>query len=208
MATQTLKLEIITQTFLTIGSEEAYVLQMADIMQLKRTNRMKPRVCIPGTTLKGVLRTSAGQIAHFFADGKDYCNTVDAKEMCRHCFLCELFGASNLPSKVFCEDAYPTKESRIELNNYTQNRINRKTGKTQEGGLFSREQIPPNISFRTSVVGKHLSTGQQEVLLSALKNMNFCSIGRGNGLIEIKIIESQNFDEKSRIINKLSEAMS
>lgn len=208
MQIQILELKLTTKSFLTIGSEEASIIQRSDINQLKRINRLKPRVCIPATTFKGILRTSAGQIAHFFSNEKEYCNTVNTNDMCRNCVLCNIFGASNLPSKLYCEDAYPKEEALIELDVYTRNRIDRKTRKTEEKGLFSSEQIPPGISFSTSITGKNLSTEQQVLLLAALKNINYCSIGRGNGLIDLKILKSQNFDQKSQLITNLLEVMS
>lgn len=196
-----------TKTHLTIGSGEREFLQPADISQVKRTKEGKKIVCIPATTLKGILRMSAIQIAHFIlGPNEDYCKTVDVKELDGKCIICNIFGANNKQSKLYVEDAYSTSES-ISLHYFTQTHIDRSTGRSKEGSLFTKEEIPPNIMFETKLVAKNLELKEEKLLLFSLKNMNFCSFGNRGGLMKIEIKDIKNFSENDESIKKIVDGM-
>ena len=197
-----------TKTHLTIGSGENDFIRPADIPQVKRRRGRKKIICIPATTLKGILRTSAIQIAHFIlGENESYCNTVDVKELDGKCILCNIFGANNKPSKLYCEDAYPTAEDSINLHYFTQTTIDRTTGKSKEGSLFTREEIPPNIEFNTKLIAKNLLPKEEELLLFSLNNMNFCNFGNRSGLMKIQIKEINNYSEDIDFIKKIVDVM-
>ncbi len=197
-----------TKTHLTIGSGNNEFIHSADIAQLRRKKDKVKRICIPATTFKGILRTSAIQIAHFLLDNNiNYCKTVHTEELCGKCIICNIFGANNKPSKIYCEDCFPTIKDTIELKNFTQTRIERNTGKSEKGGLFTREQIPPDIEFETTLIGKNLTNDEESLLLFALNNMNFCSFGNSNGLMEIKIKEIKNLSREEELIKKILQKM-
>lgn len=201
-------LSLTTKTHLTIGSGEREFIQPADILQMKRKRGRKKIICIPATSFKGILRTSAIQIAHFFlGENESYCNTVDVKKLDGKCILCNIFGANNKPSKLYCEDAYPTSEDSINLHYFTQTTIDRTTGKSKEGSLFTREEIPPNIEFNTKLIAKNLLPKEEELLLFSLYNMNFCNFGNRSGLMKIQIKEIKNHLEENAFIKKIVDVM-
>ena len=196
-------IKLTTKTHLTIGSGGTEFIYSADISQLRRKKDNIKRICIPATTFKGILRTSAIQMAHFLLNNTGYCRSVDVEKLCGDCVICNIFGANNKPSKIFCEDCFPIIKDKIELKNFTQTRIERKVGKSKEGGLFTREQIPPGIEFETALIGKNLNETEESLLLLALNNMNYCSFGNSGGLMEIKIKEIKNLFEDVELIKKL-----
>ncbi len=205
-----IKLQIITRTHLTIGSGDKELLNSADIVQLKRKNKTYSTACIPASTFKGVLRTSAIQIAHFF--GYNYCTnligTYHEKHSKEECIICQMFGASNLPSKILCEDFFPIYKKPIEFQYFTRNKISRKTGKSEENSLFSIEQVYPNTEFEANLIARNLNEKEQELLLTALFNMNFCRFGHNGGLVNLKIISYKNLNDKNELINQLLNRMS
>ena len=211
-----IQLELTTKSHLTIGSEETTFLHIADIIQLRRINNSRKEVCIPATSFKGALRSSAIQIAHFITNDKNYCTNIDTAQLCssgKRCIICSIFGANNTPSKIICEDCYPIKAKDFKTQVFTQTSIDRKRGRSKKGALFMKEQIPPEIKFETSLYGHNLDNNdnnddkEQLLLLFALYNMNFCTIGNGNGLLEVKVNEIKNSNEKSELINKLLKKM-
>ena len=196
-------IKLTTKSHLTIGSGSTEFIHSADISQLRRRKDNIKKICIPATTFKGILRTSAIQIAYFLLNNKDYCRTVDVEKLCRNCIICNIFGANNKPSKIYCEDCFPIFKDKIELKNFTQTRIERKVGKSKEGSLFTREQIPPEIEFETTLIGKNLDETEESLLFLALNNMNYCSFGNSGGLMEIRIKEFKSSFKHRELIKKL-----
>ena len=204
-----MNLNLISKTHLTIGSGKNQFLQSADIIQLKRKFNCKERICIPATTFKGLLRSSAVQIAHFIVGDEHYCKSVhtDKLSSCKSCIICNVFGANNKPSKIFCEDFFPTSDGRIDLQYFTQTSIERDSGKSKKGSLFIKEQIPPNISFKSFFEAKKLTQNEELLIMFALNNLKFCSFGNGNGLIDIEINKVEGFSQDNDIILKLLKKM-
>ena len=162
-------LNLVSQTHLTIGSGKNQFLQSADIIQLKRKYRQKENICIPATTFKGLLRSSAVQIAHFIVGDEEYCKSVHTEILgsCKGCIICRVFGASNKPSKIFCEDFFPPLEDNIDLQYFTQTSIERNSGKSKRGSLFIKEQIPPKISFLSFFEAKNITQNEELLILFA-----------------------------------------
>ncbi|MHA1285074.1 MAG: RAMP superfamily CRISPR-associated protein [Promethearchaeota archaeon] len=202
-------LRLTTRTHLTIGSGDKELLSSADITQLKRRNKTYETACIPASTFKGILRSSAIQIAHFF--GYNYCTNLKGEFYNKHskkdCIICQIFGASDMSSKVFCEDFFPIYKETINFQYLTRNKIKRKTGKSEEGSLFTIEQIYPNTIFHGSLIARNLSDKEQELLVASLLNMNFCRFGHSGGLIDLKIISYKNLNDKNELISQLLSKM-
>lgn len=205
-----IELEFTTKSHLTVGSGENQFLQSTDTVQLRRMNNKQKRMCIPATTLKGVLRSSAVQIAHFLlGEGTRYCKTVDTKKLsdCSRCIICDIFGRNNKPSKIICEDLFPVLEEKVKPHILTQTSIERKSNKSKAGSLFSKEQIPPNVVFKTNIIGRGFSDKEELLLLFALKNLKYCNFGNGNGLLDISIKKISGLSQRSDIIIKLLKSM-
>ena len=203
MSNLEISIKLTTKTHLTIGSGNTESIYSADISQLRRKKDGIKRICISATTFKGLLRASAIQIAHFLLNGTNYCKTVDIEELCGECIICNIFGANNKPSKIYCEDCFPIIKDKIELKNFTQTRIDRKVGKSEKGGLFTKEQIPPGIEFVTTISGKNLDETEESLLLLSLNNMNYCSFGNSGGLMEIIIKEIKSSFKHIELIKQL-----
>jgi len=203
-----------SRTHLTIGSGKGEFIHSADIIQLKRTYEGLITPCIPASTLKGILRNSAAQIGHIILGHHNYCKTVDLKSLHNDkeiCEICYLFGAgNNCSSKIFCEDAYPLKKE-IKLLRNTQTEINRKTGIVKKGSLFTKEQIHPGVEFESKIYIQNLDINNKNTLFllafAAIKNMNYCSFGNGNGLLTIKVKDIKNLDDKSNELEELIKTM-
>ncbi len=202
-------LNLVSQTHLTIGSGKNQFLQSADIIQLKRKYHRKEKICIPGTTFKGLLRSSAVQIAHFIVGDEHYCNSVhtDKLSSCKGCIICRVFGASNKPSKIFCEDFFPPLEDNVDLQYFTQTSIERNSGKSKRGSLFIKEQIPRKISFSSFFEAKRITQNEELLILFALNNLQYCSFGNGNGLIDVEIKKVEGFTQDNDLILKLLKKM-
>ncbi|MEE9378970.1 MAG: RAMP superfamily CRISPR-associated protein [Candidatus Lokiarchaeia archaeon] len=210
-----IELELTTKTHVTIGMGENQFFQTADIIQLRRLYNQEKRSCIPATTLKGLLRASAVQIAHFIlGDNEKYCTTVNTEELskCDGCIICNLFGSINKPSKIYCEDLFPINKAILELHKLTQTSIERKSGKSKKGSLFTKERIPPNTTFSSilyiEAFNNSIGINTEILILFALKNLEYCSFGNGDGLIEVRTKKIDGFSRNNELVNNLIERMS
>ncbi|MHA1250707.1 MAG: RAMP superfamily CRISPR-associated protein [Candidatus Helarchaeota archaeon] len=208
-------LNLKTKTFLTIGSGQGEFFSSSDIIQIKRNFNGILKPCIPGSTFKGLLRSSAIEIAHFILGHENYCKTVDLKELYKDkqiCEVCYLFGAgNNSSSKIICEDLFPITATDI-ISQYTHIRIDKKTGVIEKGALFTREQIIPGVEFQGKLYLHDLTIDKDNklilLLFASLNNLNFRSFGNGNGLLDIKIKKIKNLQIEDEILKKIIEQMS
>ncbi len=205
-----------TVTHLTTGGGEGSAFESADIVQFRRLReeqgRKTEKVCIPATTFKGLLRASAVQIAHFIST-ENYCKTVDTDKLsnCENCIICKIFGRNNRQSKIYCEDFYTDDISTKELKQFTQTTIERNSRKSKERSLFVKDQIPPNIQFKSSIFIKDYDNtfnhNEELLLLAALKNITYTSFGNGDGLVDIKISKLEGFSLDNETIKNIVESM-
>lgn len=83
-------------------------------------------------------------------------NVVSRKSGDKHlpCFVCQLFGAAGLRSRIRILNAYPSGATieNLPLDVITRVAINRVTGTAEEGRLFDLEAIPPGAVFYFFVV--------------------------------------------------------
>jgi CRISPR/Cas system CMR subunit Cmr4 (Cas7 group RAMP superfamily) len=160
--------DLISKSRIHVGAGFARV-QGVDAPIFRRRNRC----VIPGTTLKGLLRTALYRIAPVLE--KTACWEIKPDKM-KLCSVCELLGMPNLPSKVFVEDAHPIAGVDVLL--ATRTAINRASGKVSEGALFTSEYVAPGTKFTFSVEACDLDADQTRLLLYGFLEMAESGFGR------------------------------
>jgi CRISPR-associated protein Csm3 len=116
--------------------------------------RTKPY--IPGSSLKGVLRSLAESIARTQGpsvhDPWDFKTAESEAESKNYCVICGTFGSTKLASHVHVYDAYPEGEAPTFVK--TGVGINRDFRGVQPGILYTEEQVAPGVrwSFKMDVI--------------------------------------------------------
>jgi len=182
-----LKIRIKIEKKLNIGS--AYAIKTkADIPIQKILIGKKHYLYIPGTTLKGVLRTSLIKSANLLGYKVNY--HIDPNELISSDdIVTRLFGAPHDKySKVYVD---PILIDNIETQVLTHISIDDKIGIVKEGSLFTVEYIPPGIEIETYIRGRKLSIEEARALFMSILELNYERIGKA-GLINVRIIESDS----------------
>lgn len=126
---------------------------------------------IPGTSLKGALRTEAerfvlqeGRYKVYFPDTLTSIVTrKDELKNVENCPTCLLFGAPHLFSRLSVYDLYVVGSYRISKRTSTS--INRVTGAQKQGSLYTMEYVEPGASFnfQMSVKGIKLQGSDDDI---------------------------------------------
>ncbi|MEM1997757.1 MAG: CRISPR-associated RAMP protein Csx7 [Candidatus Bathyarchaeia archaeon] len=154
---------------------------------------------IPGSSLKGRVRTEAERIARKMA--LEVCNPPDTTYMCGSlkdrvenlCICCRIFGTTgkkiSVASKVKFRDAY-LLETIDNLLVRPGVAIDRKTGAVAIGPYFI-EAVPAGAKFGLEIVADNLSDDELKLLKAALKSVEDSALGgsstRGFGKVRITI---------------------
>lgn len=198
-----------TKSPLTIRSAQGKLLNptLVDMQCIKSRYQGKDTVIIPGSSLKGVLRSRYEKIVLLF--GGKACNIVDHKTCCKEtkdlekipyeergsyvyknmCHACRLFGSTEIASRIYIADTYPV--GTYIMGERTGVGINRITGAAQKGALYDFEVVEEG-SFQVEIVLKNYEIYQLLLLCYVLKDLNegYVSLGaattRGNGRMEIQ----------------------
>ncbi|MEM3401108.1 MAG: CRISPR-associated RAMP protein Csx7 [Candidatus Bathyarchaeia archaeon] len=154
---------------------------------------------IPGSSLKGRVRTEAERIARKM--GMDICEPPNVDNMCGSkksrvedfCICCKIFGTAgkiSLASKIKFRDAYPL-ENVERLLERTGIAIDRGTGAVAKHALYTIEAIPAGAKFGLEIVADNLSDDELKLLKAALKSVEDSALGgsstRGFGKVKITI---------------------
>lgn len=155
---------------------------------------------IPGSSLKGRVRTEAERIAR--QKGMEVCKPPNVRNMCGSnksrvdelCICCRIFGTtgSNLSvaSKVKFRDAYPLGkvETLLERAGIA---IDREKGAVVKGALYTIQAVPAGAKFGLEIVAENLSDEELKLLKAALKSVEDSAVGgsstRGFGKVRINI---------------------
>lgn len=179
-----LKLKLIVEKKLSIGSGGISPKFKADITlpSIEGIDGQE-RIYIPGSTIKGVLRTSLMRIAwllgHEQPSGKGDIVTT-------------LFGEphSPLPSKVYVDSAFIKASTEV----LPHVKINDKSGTAEERALFRIEYIPIGEEITTTLIARDLSVDEVKALLAAILNLRYERIGRA-GVVNVRIVEAEGLDK-------------
>jgi CRISPR-associated protein Csm3 len=155
-------------------------------------------VYIPGSSLKGVIRSYCEKVARTLGilccnpllnsdedDDKPDCSCgrkVDIKKKRaeipvpeiykKHsCHLCKLFGSTGIASRIFIEDAYP-KSNLKPYGKRTNTAINRATGAVQEHQLFSMRVMAEGTRFHSEIHVRNFELWQLGLLGLAIRDLH------------------------------------
>ena len=195
-----LEIELETLSHVLIGSGATSERPSIDITLLRRKIEGGVKFCIPGSTLKGLIRKNASRLAHFLQMSSCY-NIKDLEP----CDICRIFGSQDSESKIFFTDAY-SEENIIPLT-LTGVTINRKTGAAASGQLYSYEALPPHIHFQFRIDLIDLTPEEIQLVLLALNDMQYQKIGRSAGRIKCRILDMNNM-ELTAVSKKIMEQCS
>ncbi|MEM0192044.1 MAG: RAMP superfamily CRISPR-associated protein [Candidatus Korarchaeum sp.] len=171
---------------LLIGSGAPMVTR-ADITftKVRRYGSPSKHLLIPGSTVKGVLRTSLIRTAHLIGEPV-LSRSVHPSETVRGDVISSLFGSVSWPpSKVIVENVII--DSKTEEMAHV--RINDETRTAEEGGLFVGEYLPEGSSFDVRVLGRGLTLQEARALFLSILEMNYERIGRG-GIATVRILDN------------------
>ena len=202
-----------TKSPLTIRSAQGKLLDptLLDMQCVKSRYHGADTVIIPGSSLKGVIRSRYEKIIGLF--GGECCDIFNDKSRCNHkingkknkpyeeqgryvyqyvCPACKLFGSLNIASRIYIADAYPAGE--CILGERTGVGINRITGAAQKGALYDFEVVEDG-TFQVEITLKNYELYQMVLLLYVLKDLDegYVSLGaastRGNGRMEVQKLD-------------------
>lgn len=190
-------------------------------MQCVRSNKNGESVVfIPGSSIKGVIRTQCEKIFNILAEKQivcDICNK-NKKSKCNSinedwngektynalCPACKMFGSMSLGGRIKFKDAYPiNNEFKIGYRNCV--KINRITGAAQGRGLYDFEVVEDG-KFQVTITGDNYELYQLKILLWALDDINegYVTFGssstRGNGkmLVEDLKLQIRDYRESTK----------
>lgn len=158
------------------------------------------RIYIPASSFKGALRSSASRVSKSY--GFRSCGEIRPerikdrhREMGGMCDVCELFGCpwSRSPSPLIFSDLFPTGE--VETMVLTRIRISDKSMTAAKGALFSIEYIPPGCEFAGTIEVGGVPKEKVPLLLLSLAELRLGRLGRGSGLVDLKIEGADRLDE-------------
>lgn len=143
-------------------------------------------VYIPGSSLKGVLRSYCEGVGRALGLRPEVCNPFDEDSHCRRegdasrhpygesCHVCRLFGSTRLGGRIALADAFPTEETAEDMNK-TRNRtgvgIDRLLGSSHAGALYDFEVVEQGV-FRASIRVENFELWQVGLLHLALRDLN------------------------------------
>jgi len=166
-------------------------------------------VFIPGSSLRGVIRSHAEKITRTLRQGKDpaCCNPFEDKKKrdlaCSHCFtkykqkkgakkldatkiyemsclICKLFGSTESASRLMIGDAYLKDGCNAKTEKRSGVGIDRFTGGASSGALFELEVVS-SAEFETQIYIRNFELWQLGLLAYVFKDFKdgFVSIGYG-----------------------------
>ncbi len=166
-------------------------------------------IYLPGSSLKGAIRAHAERIVRTvgsdrrsengnglwandpLADKRDYLKDKSASEIYKlSCFTDQLFGSTEIASRLRVQDAYPNSEKPVKLEERNGVAIDRVFGSVAVGPF--NYQVCTSGEFKTKIHLKNFSLAQLGLIGLVLRDLNdgWFGIGfaksRGLGTVEVK----------------------
>lgn len=162
------------------------------------------KIYIPGSTIKGILRTSFIKVSGLIGINVKSFRVNPEELLAIDDYTARLFGKpEGGESRILVEPAYLEYG---EVETHTHIAIEDDTGVVREGALYTIEYIPVGSEFHSWVRGRGLELEDIRGLLTAILELRYCRIGRA-GLIDVDIVrdESRMPEEalKDAIVSKL-----
>lgn len=167
----------------------------ADIIFARRTIGEESQLYVPGSSLKGALRSSASRVAkayNFRSCAQTLPERIRKHEEHRKspCDVCKIFGwpdRKDGEAKLFVSDLL--QQNAVQPFSSTRIRISDDSGTVAEGALFVVEQLPLDSEFKGEVCYKGLDGQSLGLLLLAFAELRLGRIGR-RSLVDIKLEET------------------
>lgn len=202
------------------SGEESIDPTLPDMQCIRSNKNGESVVFIPGSSIKGVLRTQCEKIFNILADKKIVCDIFGHGNKCINieeslngemtyknlCPACKMFGSMSLGGRIKFKDAYPiNNEFKIGYRNRV--RINRITGAAQRSALYDFEVVEDG-KFKVTITGDNYELYQLKILLWALDDINegYVTFGssstRGNGkmLVEDLKLQIRDYRENTKTL--------
>lgn len=211
-----LRIRITTKTPLAIRTGDTGLEPGGTDLKCVRTRRggNEPTVFIPGSSLKGVVRSAAeanlrGQT---FGGIQGACNPLDSTSCGeysrfkgqsdsadvhrKHCLACRLFGSQSIKGRASIRDLLPTPDSDTHANRTLVRfgvAINRVSGGVSRGKLFDQEVVPEGVTFSGDIALENYQVWQLGLLGTAFAELNdgFAQLGssksRGLGVVSVHV---------------------
>ncbi len=175
---------------------------MAPVLTYRNGQR---EVFLPGTSLKGVIRSHLEKVARTLNEPV-VCNPFDKKSFCgdklqerkrvefknaplpndmayrQSCPICRLFGSTFYTGRISISDAYLENSDRplpTELRDGVG--IDRLTGGAAHGAKFDLEAVSPDVAFESQVYLRNFEVWQLGLALLAVKDLEDGLIRLGSG---------------------------
>jgi len=200
-----------TKSPLRIGSEKGKSPTSSVDLQVITTNINGTEVpFIPGSSLKGVFRSSSEFIARSYGikacmmgegckndydlDLKRFMKSGDVDSiintLSKYCLTCKIFGSASYYSHISFSDAYP-KNQVPRRGVKTGIAIDRRSGAVKKGALYTVEFVMPGSEFEGSIRFYNLPNYAIGLISTVLNNINLGIIkiggfkSRGFGTVEV-----------------------
>jgi CRISPR/Cas system CSM-associated protein Csm3 (group 7 of RAMP superfamily) len=139
---------------------------------------------IPGSSLKGVLRTEMERllrglnmdikVCDIFISGKD-------RGGCNKCPVCKLFGGNELASSIRIKDATANSKKTMVRDGVA---IDRKKRKAKDGGKYDTEVVPKGTVFEGTCIIENTDLVIENTELDNKKYENFAKLGAFLSLLD------------------------
>lgn len=180
---------------------------LPDMQCIRSYKGGKNVVFIPGSSLKGVIRSRCEKIFNIIAGEQRCCNITEGnKAQCNKesgndgkevyyklCPACKMFGSMALGGRFKFKDAYP-ENGEFKTGYRNSISVNRITGATSKGAKYDFEVVEDG-TFDVTITGENFELYQLKVLLWAMQDINdgYVTFGyagtRGNGKMLVEDME-------------------
>lgn len=199
------------------SGEESIDPTLPDMQCIRSNKNGESVVFIPGSSIKGVIRTQCEKIFNILAEKQIACDIFNEKSECNNinedwkgeetynalCPACKMFGSMSLGGRIKFKDAYPiNNEFKIGYRNGVG--INRITGAAQNHALYGFEVVEDG-KFQVTITGDNYELYQLKILLWALDDINegYVTFGssstRGNGKMLVEDVKLQVRDYRKNV---------
>jgi len=166
-----------------LGEADLPILKLAD-----------GRPYIPGSSIKGCIRAEAERILtglgiHVCIYEKSAAN-IAPDYRCgpeKPCASCEIFGSTEMSSRVIIRDALPLQKTPAEVR--TGIALERDTRTVAPGRLFEIEYVPPGVEFELEIVVENPEPWMLGLLFLVLRSLSVLGGqgSRGMGKVEFRL---------------------
>lgn len=201
-----IKFELETKSPLRIGAGKGSILSPLDLPVLTIRIGESNLPYIPGSSLKGVIRSAAESISKSLGlnscPGGNECNRkyrenldyyirsgfprekIIEDVLSKYCLTCKLFGSASFFSHVLVEDMYPVGIPSRGVK--TGIAIERRSGSVRRGALYTVEYVNPGSKFEGNIVMRNTPNYCIGLISMVIDQIN-------NGLIRIGGFKTRGF---------------